>query len=239
MGELLSTWRARLIVSVAALVALALGMLAVTYTPVFGAKRIDVKGERSLTAAAVVRIAGVGEGTNVFHLDPAAVETRLRSSPWVAEATVERDLPSTILIRIVEREPVARASIGGRMRIVAGDGTVLPGGDASDLPQVRAPVGELQMQAWTSGTRALAAMTPSVRARVGAVVVGMDGALTLDVDGGIEVAYGPPGDDDAKAAALHAILAWASGGDVELATIDLTVPDAPTATTTGGVAVAP
>jgi cell division protein FtsQ len=242
MGELLSTWRARLIPSVAALAILAIATLGVTYTPLFGARHIDVEGTRSLTYAKVLRIAGVREGTNVFHLETAAVQRRLRSSPWIADASVERDLPSTIRIRIIEREPVARASIGGRMQAVAGDGTALPGADASDtsdLPEVRAAVRELDAHARTSGARALAAMTPSVRARVGGVVVGIDGSLTLRVDTDIVVVFGPSGEDGAKAAALRAILVWAGRNDMALATIDLTVPGAPTATTTDGAAIAP
>ena len=41
--------------------------------------------------------------------------------------------------------------IDGLMRPVAGDGTELPGADASALPEVRAAVGELDAQAWTGG----------------------------------------------------------------------------------------
>jgi hypothetical protein len=53
------------------------------------------------------------------------------------------------------------------------------------------------------------------------------------------VVFGPSGEDSAKAAALRAILVWAGRNDMALATIDLTVPGAPTATTTDGAAIAP
>jgi cell division protein FtsQ len=239
MRELLATGRARLLASIGALALVALAMLGLTYTPAFRARQIDVEGERTLRTARVLRIAGVDDGTNVFHLDLGAIEAALRSSPWISDAVVERDLPSTIRIRITEREPLARVTIDGLARSVAGDGTVLPGADPAGLPEVRASMGALDEDAWSSGARALAAMTPPLRSRVHAVVVGRDGSLTVQVDADLEVAYGTPGDADAKAAALRAILAWAARGDVALASIDLTVPDAPTATTTDGGAVVP
>jgi cell division protein FtsQ len=239
MRELVATGRARLVVAAAGLALVALAMLGLTYTPVFRARHIDVMGERTLTTRQVLLIAGLSENTNVFHLDPAATEASLRSNPWISDAKVEPDLPSTIRIRITEREPVAQVTIDGLLRPVAGDGTVLPGGDAAGLPEVRASGGVIDAGDWTSGARALAAMAPPVRGRVRAVVVGPNGSLTVQVGAGLEVAYGRPGDEDAKAAALRAILTWAAQGNVSLATIDVTVPDAPTATTADGEMVAP
>jgi hypothetical protein len=103
---------------------------------------------------------------------------------------------------------------------------------------VRASVGTLDADGWTSGARALEAMRPRIRARVRAVVVAPDGSLTVQLPN-LDVTYGPPGDEDAKAAALQAVLDWAERGAVSLASIDLTVPDAPTATTADGRAVTP
>jgi cell division protein FtsQ len=237
--ERLASGRARLIASISALAFVGLALVGSTYTPAFRARHFDVEGERRLTTPRVLRIAGVDSDTNVFHLDLGAVEAALRSSPWISDAAVERDLPSTIRIRITEREPVARVTIDGLVRSVAGDGTVLPAGHPAGLPEVRASTGALDEGAWSSGARALAAMTPSLRARVDAVIVATEGSLTVRVDAGVTVAYGPPGDTEAKAAALRSILVWAAQGDVSLASIDLTVPDAPTATTTDGGTVAP
>jgi cell division protein FtsQ len=239
MRELLATRRARLLLAAVALALLGLVALGVTYTPVFRARHIDVEGERTLRAAQVLRIAGVDDATNVFHLDPTAVEAALRSSPWIAEAEVERDLPSTIRIRVTERAPMAQVSVDGLTRSVAGDGTLLPGGDPVNLPEVRASVGAIDAEGWTSGARALAALGPQIRSRVRAVVVATDGSLTIQLAPDLEVAYGSPGDEEAKAAALHAVLAWAEQGDVSLVSIDLSVPIAPTAATAGGGTVTP
>jgi cell division protein FtsQ len=238
MRELVATGRTRLLVAAGALALLGLLVLGVTYTPVFRARHLDVEGERTLRIAQVLRIAGVDDGTNVFHLDPSAVEASLRSSPWIADAEVERDLPSTIRIRIIERAPVARVSVDGLARSIAGDGTLLPGG-AVDLPVVRASLGPIDAAEWTSGARALAALAPQIRSRVRAVVVATDGSLMIKLDPNLEVAYGAPGDEEAKAAALHAVLTWAKQGDVSLVSIDLRVPIAPTATTAVGGTLTP
>ncbi len=102
------------VLTITAAVALALAGVGVTHSSVFRAKTIRVTGAPHLGRVRVLRLAGVGTSTNLFYLSPSAAEARLEASAWVERATVTRRFPSSILITIVERRPVARVGEGGQ-----------------------------------------------------------------------------------------------------------------------------
>ena len=236
MRERIRRRRRAIALSALGIVVIVLTAFALTYTPLFGAKRIQVTGEQRLTAAEVAALAGLRDGTNVFHLDTAAAAARLETSPWIASARVQRDLPSTVRIAVVEREPVAVSSNGD---VVASDATVLPGAPSASLPRIDGALGPLSSSDLADAAAALGAMPPVVRARVASVVVGVDHSMSVRLDGGIQVDYGTAGQDGAKGEALRAVLRWALTGHHDVASIDLSVPTAPTATLVGGGTLAP
>lgn len=220
-------------IAVVTVLLLASAVLA-TYTPLFGAREIRVDGNASLTVGEVVELAGVEEGTNVVHLDTSAAEEALEGDPWIRGATVTKDLPATIVIRVVERYPVLEAGT----EVLAADGTALPGADPRGLPALEAVAGDLLEGARLAGATAAGAMTPPVRRRVRTILVGSDGDLVLVLDGGITVFYGAPGEDAEKAEALRALLAWAEEEGVAIASADVSVPAAPTVRPVGGASIA-
>jgi cell division protein FtsQ len=208
----------------------------ITFTPVFGARAILVRGNEALEADRVVRLAGLEMGVNVAHLDVVAAETRLRRDPWVAAASIRRDLPGTIVIEIQERHPMA-AVRGGP--VLAGDGTVLPGAEPERLPEIVPSFGELDPIAATGAAEALAAMRASLRRLVAAVVVEPDRSLAIHLRTGVRVDYGVPDDLWAKGASLRAVLDWADREGSALTRVDVTVSSAPTAILVGAVIPAP
>ena len=220
-------------------VVLLAGFAAATYTPLFRLRDIHVEGTQSLRPGEVITRAGIGSGTNVFHLDTGSILTALEADPWIRSATVERHLPGSVVITVQERTPIARALVGTTSTVVAGDGTVLPGADATGLPEIRASLGELTDDDRTAAAEALDAIPPVVRARVSAVVAEPTGSLVIDLAGGLTVHYGVGGDQVAKATALRSVLAWAARAHVALAQIDLTVPQAPSATLQSGETITP
>ena len=119
--------RVRKIAAIAFIAAVLLGAAAVTLTrsPYFAAHRIEVRGTSHVTRSEVLRIAGITPGTNVFTLDAGSAEARLERDPWIAQATVMKDLPSTLVIDVDERVAVAVVETGGALRLVADDGALL------------------------------------------------------------------------------------------------------------------
>ncbi|HEU0012906.1 MAG TPA: FtsQ-type POTRA domain-containing protein [Longimicrobium sp.] len=90
----------------------------------FGADRIEVTGTRLLAPHEVVAASGIRIGDNVWT-DPAAWERALRRLPVVASAEVERRLPNTLRIRIVEKQAAALVA-GSTLRPATAHGEILP-----------------------------------------------------------------------------------------------------------------
>ena len=237
------TGRRRRIVAlvVGALLLLGLSCWALTYTSLFQARHIRVTGVNVLTADEVRGLAGVDETTNVVHVDRDAVAGRLEASPWVADASVLVELPDTLELRITERRPIGLIDALGEHGVLASDASVLPmaPGVPDELPAVRAALGAPSESQRQAAAAILVAIDPVVSKRVSAVTVGQDGLVTLTLTSGTAVRTGAAGDEAAKAEALRAVLRWASSEDLELTSIDVSAPTAPSATLSDGSTLTP
>ena len=167
-----------------------LGAAAVTLTrsPFFAARTIEVRGASHVHRSQVMRIAGVTPDTNVFTLDAGAAERRLERDPWIADATVTKHLPSTLVIDIhrahrgggrgVGRRPAA----GGRRRGVPRDRA--PARRRSGCPRIvtaDAEGVEPSPEAVGGAARAIAAMAPTLRRRIDGIAILADGQLRVDL----------------------------------------------------------
>jgi len=98
----------------------------VTESPALRISHIAVQGQRHLSAADVRSRVWTLEGANIVRADLDAARRRLLGSPWIADATLRRQLPATIEIAIEERQPVALARFArGGLQLIAEDGMVL------------------------------------------------------------------------------------------------------------------
>jgi len=106
--------------------------------------RLEVRGSHFLSEGEVRELVGAAVGERILSLDIEALKARLRSSPWVADATVTRALPDTVRVEIRERVPLALAELD-RLYLMDGDGGLIdiygPRTGAFDLPIVRGLVG--------------------------------------------------------------------------------------------------
>jgi cell division protein FtsQ len=144
-------WSVRLLIGLQAATILLL-MTAATWTgyrKVMGSEhlvvaRVEVQGSHFLSEGEVRELLGPAVGENILSLDIAALKARLRSSPWVADATVTRTLPDTVRVDIRERVPLALAEVD-RLYLMDGDGALVdiygPRTGVFDLPIVRGLLG--------------------------------------------------------------------------------------------------
>lgn len=97
-----------------------------------------VEGVRRADATALLRNAGLEEGGNIFSVDLAGAVLAIEADTWVASASVSRELPSTLRVRVVEHEPVALVVLGA-LYAATSDGLLfrrIQPGDGLDLPLV-------------------------------------------------------------------------------------------------------
>jgi cell division protein FtsQ len=106
--------------------------------------RVDVRGTHFLSEGEVREMLGPAVGENILGVDISDLKSRLRASPWVADAMVRRALPDTLEVEIRERVPLALAEVD-RLYLMDEEGALIemygPRTSGFDLPIVRGLLG--------------------------------------------------------------------------------------------------
>lgn len=82
--------------------------------PSFAVREIEVQTDGVIALDQLQRWSGVKPGQNLLALDLARVKRDLELIPAIESVAVERVLPHTVRIRVVEREPVAQINLPRR-----------------------------------------------------------------------------------------------------------------------------
>ena len=91
----------------------------------FRVRRVEIAGLQYLPPGKVTAALGLESNATVFD-DLAAAGRRLAALPGVISAEVERRLPGTLEIQVVEAVPVALAPRSGGLALLDSSGNVLP-----------------------------------------------------------------------------------------------------------------
>ena len=83
------------------------GFVSVTADAGMTVQSIQTEGQNRVPADDIRAAVGIEIGTPIFEVDLAAARNRVQAIGWVESVIVERHLPSTLHVRIVERTPVA------------------------------------------------------------------------------------------------------------------------------------
>lgn len=73
----------------------------------FKARRISVTGMQRLSRQQVLAIAKIWQGINILSVNLTTTRKRLLAEPWIANATVSREIPSGLRLDIEEESPLA------------------------------------------------------------------------------------------------------------------------------------
>ncbi len=199
--------------------------------PLLSVREVRVDGARTLPVQQVREAAGVAEGTPLLRVDVAAATERVARLPQVAGVQVTRGWPSSVVITVVERTPLAVVEESGRRTLVDAEG-VLFDTITGDPPAGVVPLEVDDPAAGDPATEAalaaIAALPPELREQVALVTAdGDDAAVELSLDDGTDVVWGDGGEPERKAAVLGALLSQIEAGEVEPAgTLDISTPGA-------------
>ena len=130
-------WRAAVAFAVMALTVYAgyRALAVVARLEIFGVDRINVRGNHRLSNEETAAMLRHLRGRSVLAIDLADARRTLLSSPWVADASLRRTLPSTLDVVILERAPLGIGRINGALYLVDDRGSVIDeyGPDYADL----------------------------------------------------------------------------------------------------------
>jgi cell division protein FtsQ len=86
---------------------------------------IALAGNHHISREEVLAAAGITGSTSLLFLDVEQTRERLKTNPWIADATVLKLYPGELQIGIREHEAFALWQKDGRVSVIADDGTVL------------------------------------------------------------------------------------------------------------------
>lgn len=94
-------------------------------TDVFNIKHIEVVGNSKVSAAAVTRLSGIQLGEGIFAVNCRQAEQLVQTQPMVKAAEISRHFPSTITIKITERQPWAMVPAAGGALVIDDEGVYI------------------------------------------------------------------------------------------------------------------
>jgi cell division protein FtsQ len=214
--------------AIAGFVVLVLGGAVVTaYSPVMALRHIDVIGAHSVKAADV-RQALAGElGKPLPLVRTADVRHALDDFRLIESYSTQLEPPSTLVVRITERTPLAIVKQGASYEVVDQAGVVLSAGASpqAGLPVVTVPAGQQPESSagFAAAAAVIAALPDAVRATVTGASATSANNVTLTLQGGKQVVWGGVDQMELKTADLQALLKGAAGASV----YDVSSPRAP------------
>ncbi|HEX5453295.1 MAG TPA: cell division protein FtsQ/DivIB [Stellaceae bacterium] len=147
---------------------------------------IEVEGRTTTGTATILAALDARRGTPILAVSPSRAQRQLESLPWVRSAVIERHLPGTLIVRLVERQPLAVWQHAGRLELIDRQGEVIPVKDLGRFAHLPTVVGE---DAAKHAARLLDMLAgePALAARVTAAVRVDDRRWNVRIDRTIEV----------------------------------------------------
>ncbi|GLI29075.1 hypothetical protein ARHIZOSPH14_33170 [Agromyces rhizosphaerae] len=184
------------------------GLTAAAYSPLMAVQEIQVSGAgERVTAEEVVAALDGQRGTPLPLVDDRAVGEALAEFSAIQTWAIERRPPGTLVVRLVERTPIAVVAGGGGFRVVDGAGIVLEEQPArpEGLPLVDAQ-GGLAGDGFRAASAVLRSLPDDLRASVLSASASTADDVRLELAGGASVVWGSAEESVLKAAVLEALV---------------------------------
>lgn len=164
----------------------------VFFSSVLGVREIQVVGNLGLPAQRIQQVAGVAEGKPLATVDLAEVEDRIGRIPQIESVVVSRGWPGTLLVEIVEREPVAVVQVGLKSALMDRHGVVTEIRDVAPpaLPVLRVDRPGPNDPATAAALTVMGALPPDLAPRVAEVLAPSAETVSLRLKDGRTVVWG-------------------------------------------------
>ena len=184
---------------------------------------IKVEGRETTDRETIITVLGAKPGMPILAVSPSRAKAQLESLPWVHSAVVERRLPDTLYIRLVERKPLALWQHNGKIELIDHQGAVIPVSRLDRFAKLPLVVGD-RAASCAAELIDMLGTEPDLASRVTAAIRVGNRRWNLRIDNTIDVLL--PADAPANAWAQLARLERSSAilkRDVQ--TVDVRIPD--------------
>jgi len=184
---------------------------------------IEVEGRETTDGATILAALAAERGTPILAVSPSRAKQKLESLPWMRSAAIERRLPGTLLVRLVERHPLAVWQHAGRQELIDREGAVIPVKDLTRFARLPTVVGD-DAASHAAPLIEMLAHEPELAARVTAAVRVDDRRWDLRIDNAIDVLLPEtdPGEAWTRLAALERANSLLQR---DIRTVDMRLPD--------------
>jgi len=184
---------------------------------------IEVEGRETTDAATIMAALSARRGTPILAVSPSRAKAQLESLPWVRSAAIERRLPGTIFVRLVERRPLAVWQHAGKQELIDREGAVIAVKDLSRFARLPSVVGD-DAASHAAALLDMLAGEPDLVGRVSAAVRVDSRRWNLRIDNTIDVLLPEENPRDAWAR-LAALERASSVLKRDVRTVDMRLPD--------------
>jgi cell division protein FtsQ len=205
-------------------VALVAFVLVGVYSPLMALKNIEVTGTERIPAADIVQALDAQLDTPLPLIDFAEVKQELSEFSLIRSYVTESRPPNTLVVRIVEREPIGSIASAAGFDLVDAAGVVITSGEAraEGYPVVDA-AGGASGAGFQAAVAVIGALPEGIRTQLDTVTAATKDDVTLTLAGGARVVWGNSERAEYKAVVLSALLVSHPVGSVT--EYDVSSPD--------------
>ena len=224
---------AKLIIVFSVVVVLSVSAFFIYQSNIFSVTTIRITGTVHLSESQIESIAAIPEGSTLLRVDTGGIAQRLEDDPWIASARVEREFPSTLVLTIEERTPVAVVEIfpdlmstDADLWIITSDGVWL---GLKDDPQRKVVIPTVELESYplivdvtrtvvplyaqkntdegiSNALAILAEFSPQMKGLLASIAAPDRNQTTLTLKNNVTVIFGSAEDIQAKETAIITLL---------------------------------
>lgn len=152
----------------------------------FEVREVMVSGRQQTGRNQLIAALKLDRGSPILAFDIDEAKSRIDSLPWVRSSTIERMLPDTVLVSIVEREPLVLWQRDGKLRLIDAEGAVILEDGLEDYADLLVVVGD-GAEHEAAGLIALLGSQPELMEHVSAASWVGQRRWNIHLKGGIDV----------------------------------------------------
>ncbi|MFS4505935.1 FtsQ-type POTRA domain-containing protein [Clavibacter sp. Sh2141] len=219
--------RAGLLGALGAFLVLAIVVGVAVYSPLLALRTVEVEGADRVSPSSIQAALSDQVGTPLPLVDLDRVGDELRAFPLIRSYSTESRPPSTLVIRIVERTPVAVIQSGAGFDLVDPAGVTIERATArpDGYPLIDLPSADFASPRFQAAAAVLVALPADFLPQVDAIQANTTDDVMLTLRSGKKVLWGSGERSADKAQVLQALVK--ARGDV--GSYDVSAPDAPVA----------
>ena len=187
-----------------------LAVLLLLTSPLLSIRNIQVEGAVYTNQSRLDEVLVQLKGDAILTADLHGATRQIESIPWVRKARVSMHLPSTIVVQVDERQPVAFfRAVDGFIRVIDREGRILDviEGDPIDYTRIigsgpNVAPGEFVGQPFLGALQLLGALPVSLADRLVSATVSPEGEISLQLTPNLLIIFGQPTDFQVKLVAV-------------------------------------